>query len=52
MSKRRDSKPNPNDADELQLTVDPFTGLPSLTVVPRTTPIPEKPRRRGGSKRR
>jgi hypothetical protein len=44
--RRRNQKPNPNDADELQLTVDPFTGLPALNVVPRTTPVPDKPRRR------
>lgn len=42
MAKRRSSKPNPNDADELELTVDPFTGLPALHVVPRKTPIPEE----------
>jgi hypothetical protein len=44
--RRRNQKPSPNDADELQLTVDPFTGLPALNVVPRTTPVPDKPRRR------
>ncbi|WP_369274495.1 hypothetical protein AB5J55_35260 [Streptomyces sp. R11] len=44
---KRQKKTNPNDVDELQLTVDPFTGLPALTVVPRTTPIPEKKSRRG-----
>lgn len=43
---RRSKKANANDADELQLTVDPFTGLPALTVVPRTTPVPEKRSRR------
>lgn len=47
---KRAKKPNPNDIDELQLTVDPFTGLPALNVVPRTTPIPDKPRRRGKKK--
>ena len=47
MPKRRTRKPNPNDVDELQLTVDPFTGLPALNVVPRTTPVPEKKPRRG-----
>lgn len=46
MPKRRQKKPDPNDADELYLTTDPFTGLPTLTVGPRTTPIPDKPRRR------
>lgn len=47
MAKRRTPKPNPNDADELQLTFNPATGLPELVVVPRTTPIPEKKSRRG-----
>ena len=54
MSKRRSKKAdttNPNDVDELELTVDPFTGLPALNVVPRTTPIPEKPRSRRGKKK-
>ena len=43
---RRSKKPNPNDVDELQLTFNPTTGLPEVVVVPRTTPIPDKPRRR------
>ena len=46
MAKRRNGKANPNDVDELQLTFNPTTGLPALVVVPRTTPIPDKPRRR------
>jgi hypothetical protein len=50
MTKRRPKKVNPNDVDELELTIDPFTGLPALNVVPRTTPIPEKPRRRNKKK--
>lgn len=50
MAKPRPKKANPNDADELQLTVDPMTGLPALTVVPRTTPIPNKLRRSGKKK--
>lgn len=52
MAKRSSKKtnPNPNDADELELTIDPFTGLPALNVVPRTTPIP--PRRTGRSKKK
>lgn len=45
MPKRQPKKTNPNDADELQLTIDPMTGLPALNVVPSTTPIPDKPRR-------
>lgn len=51
MAKRRSSKPNPNDVDELELTVDPFTGLPALNVVPRKTPIPEKSSRRSKKSR-
>ena len=47
---RRAKKADPNDADELQLTFNPGTGLPELVVVPRTTPIPDKPRRRGKKK--
>jgi hypothetical protein len=51
MARRRTSKPNPNDVDELELTIDPMTGLPALKVVPRTTPVPDKPRRWGGRKK-
>jgi hypothetical protein len=50
MASRRQKKTNPNDVDELQLTFNPGTGLPELVVVPRTTPIPDKPRRRGKKK--
>lgn len=50
MAKRR-SEPNPNDVDELELTVDPFTGMPALNVVPRKTPIPEKSTRRSKKNR-
>ncbi|CAM5530080.1 hypothetical protein SALBM135S_00861 [Streptomyces alboniger] len=50
MAKRRSKQTDPNDADELQLTTDPMTALPALVVVPRTTPIPDKPRRRGKKK--
>jgi len=48
---RRSKKANPNDVDELQLTFNPATGLPELVVVPRTTPIPDKPRRSRGKKK-
>ncbi|WP_185932506.1 hypothetical protein [Streptomyces sp. WAC 01325] len=47
MAKRREKKPDPNDEQQLGITLDPFTQLPITTVEPRTTPIPEKPRRRG-----
>jgi hypothetical protein len=50
MSRRSAKKTNPNDADELQLTLNPTTGLPELVVVPRTTPIPEKKPRRSKKK--
>lgn len=50
MAKRRTPKPNPNDVDELELTIDPFTGLPALNVVPRTTPVPDKPKPRRSRK--
>jgi hypothetical protein len=49
--RRRNQKPNPNDADELQLTFNPATGLPELVVVPRTTPVPDKPSRGRGKKK-
>lgn len=48
---KRQKKTNPNDVDELQLTFNPATGLPELVVVPRTTPITDKPRRRGKKSR-
>ncbi len=51
MPKRRQKTTNPNDIDELQLTIDPITGLPALNVAPRTTPIPDKPRRRSKKNR-
>jgi hypothetical protein len=49
MVKRRESKPKPVSNDDLELTleIDPITFLPVTGVAPRTTPIPEKPRRRG-----
>ena len=47
----RRPKPDPNDADELQLTFNPVTGLPELVVVPRTTPVADKPRRGRGKKK-
>jgi hypothetical protein len=47
MAKRAKKKPDPNDELELGITIDPFTQLPVTTVQPRTTPIPDKPRRRG-----
>lgn len=48
---RRARKSDPNDANELQLTFNPTTGLPELVVAPRTTPIPDKPRRSRGKKK-
>jgi hypothetical protein len=48
---RRAKKADPNGADELQLTFSPATGLPETVVVPRTTPIPDKPRRPWGRKK-
>lgn len=51
MSKRRVKKTDRNDEQELVLAFDPATGLMLATaVVPRTTPIPDKPRRRGKKK--
>ncbi|NUT31632.1 MAG: hypothetical protein HOV79_01020 [Hamadaea sp.] len=47
MAKRPKKKPDPNDEQQLGITLDPFTQLPITTVEPRTTPIPEKPRHRG-----
>lgn len=32
----------------MELTIDPFTGLPVLNVVPRTTPIPPRRSKRKG----
>ncbi|MGW7087559.1 hypothetical protein ACWGH2_29240 [Streptomyces sp. NPDC054871] len=46
MGKRRGKKADPNDADELQLVWDPIAGMSTVVSVPRTTPIPDKPRRR------
>ncbi|MEU9323220.1 hypothetical protein AB0D91_05310 [Streptomyces canus] len=46
MPKRRAKKADPNDELELGLTFDVISGLPMTTVQPRTTPIPDKPRRR------
>lgn len=51
MAKRRPKKTDPNDDLELGLTINPFTGLPETTVQPRTTPIPDKPRRPWGRKK-
>lgn len=48
---RRNQKPDPNDVDELQLVFNPTTGLPETVVVPRTAPIPDKPRRGRGKKK-
>ena len=51
MAKRRSKKDDLNDEQELGITLDPFSGLPITTIVPRTTPIPDdKPRRRGKKK--
>ncbi|MFI1678823.1 hypothetical protein [Streptomyces sp. NPDC020607] len=48
MAKRRAKKPNPSDDQQFDLALDPTTGLMlALTVGPRTTPTPDKPRRRG-----
>lgn len=46
MPKRRPQKPDPNDEQELVLTLDPATALMlGLTAQPRATPVPDKPRR-------
>lgn len=47
---KRSKKPNANDEQELGLTFDVISGLPMTTVQPRTTPIPDKPRRRSKKK--
>ena len=47
---RRPKKTDPNDEQQLGITLNPFTQLPETVVVPRTTPIPDKPRRRGKKK--
>lgn len=52
MTKRRPKwKSDPNDEQELGLTINPMTGLPETTAVARTTPITEKPRRPWGRKK-
>ncbi|WP_164551780.1 hypothetical protein [Streptomyces sp. WAC 01529] len=53
MAKRRaEKKTDPNDEQELTLAFDAATGLMlAITVEPRTTPIPEKPSRRGKKNR-
>lgn len=50
MTKRRKKQADPNDELELGLIFNPTTGLPETVVQPRTTPIPDKPRRRGKKK--
>jgi hypothetical protein len=47
--KSKQTKPEPVSNDDLELTleIDPITFLPITGTAPRTTPIPEKPRRRG-----
>jgi len=50
MPKRREKKADPNDDLELTLEIDPFTFLPVTGTALRTTPIPDKPRRRGKKK--
>lgn len=52
MAKRRPKKTDPNDELELVLVFDPATGLSTTTTAPRTTPIPDKPRRPWGRKAR
>lgn len=48
---RRARKTDPNDEQELGLIFNPLTGLPETVVQPRTTPIPDKPRRGRGKKK-
>lgn len=48
--RKQDPKPVSNDDLELTLEIDPFTFLPITSTAPRTTPIPDKPRRRGKKK--
>lgn len=42
---RRAKKTDPNDEQQLGITLNPFTQLPETVVEPRATPIPDKPRR-------
>jgi hypothetical protein len=50
MPKRRPKQTDPNDAQELGVSINPMTGLPETVVQQRTTAIPEKPRRPWGRK--
>lgn len=50
MTARRGKK-TPEDEQELALIINPMTGLPETTIQPRTTPIPDKPRRPWGRKK-